>query len=82
MCTYDLPRLCTCDSPRLCTYDFVVDAIRIQASCAMGQSNVLVLDMTRGTCMFKLHLQVNSDAVDTEHLEQESFINLGLHEVS
>ena len=82
MYTYDLPRLCTCDSPRLCTYDFVVDAIRIQASCAMGHSNVLVVDMTRGTCMFKLHLQVNSDAFDTEHLEQESFIHLGMHEVS
>ena len=45
LCTYDLPRLCTCDSPRLCTYDFVVDAIRMQASCAMGHSNVLVFDM-------------------------------------
>ena len=33
LCTYDLPRLCTCDSPRLCTYDFVVDAIRMPASC-------------------------------------------------
>ena len=43
---------------------------------------VLVLDMTRRTCMFKLHLQVNSDAVDTEHLEQESFVHLGMHEVS
>ena len=45
-------------------------------------TNVLVLDMTRGTCMFKLHLQVNSDAIDTEHLEQESFMHLGMHEVS
>ena len=58
LCTYDLPRLCTCDSPRLCTYDFVVDAIRMQASCAMGHSNVLVLDMhvLFGTKMFALLL--------------------------
>ena len=45
LCTYDLPRLCTCDFPRLCTYDFVVNAIRMHASCAMGHSNVLVCDI-------------------------------------
>ena len=58
LCTYDLPRLCTCDSPRLCTYDFLVDAIRMPASCAMGHSNVLVLDMhvLFGTKMFALLL--------------------------
>ena len=47
-----------CAPPRLCTYDVLVDAIRMPASCAVGHSNVLVLDMyvLFGTKMFGLLL--------------------------
>ena len=79
LCTYDLPRLCTCDSPRLCTYDFLVDAIRMPASCAMGHSNVLVLDMhvLFGTKMFALLLGpmvfCTVNAKHVELLRQDGF---------